>query len=228
MSKTQKSIAILLLGPPGSGKGTHGTLLQQHLLLPHISTGDLLREHVQKNTFLGKAAKAFLDKGSLVPDELVSSMLLHRISLPDAQGGYILDGFPRTLPQAESLDREIGASHEIVALYFAVAEEILVERITGRLSCPSCKQPYHRTFAPPKTPLLCDQCQVPLASRKDDTPELLRERLLHYHSDTKPLLAYYHSKDQLFSFSGEGPREIILQKILSHPLLAKISPLSVQ
>lgn len=157
-SNTKPATMVILLGPPGAGKGTHAAPLSEHLSLPHISTGDLFRENIRNNTDLGQKVKTFMDEGKLVPDELVLDMLFKRLHEPDCASGCILDGFPRTVAQAKALDAAFNKSTRFVVLNFNVPDSVLIERISGRLICKECKRPYHNRFDPPKQPNICDAC----------------------------------------------------------------------
>ncbi len=191
------SQVIILLGPPGAGKGTHSVPLSSSLKLPHISTGDLFRSHLKDKTELGLKAKKYIDEGELVPDELVLDILQERISKPDCKEGYILDGFPRTYSQAKSLEKRLNKQDSLKVIYLSAPDSILVDRITGRLSCQSCGAVFHKTFSPPKNASECDYCQGKLLQRKDDTEEVVKKRLVVYHAETRPLIEYYKSKGSL-------------------------------
>lgn len=195
---------LILLGAPGAGKGTLAEALTEVFSIPSISTGNLLRDHVSKGTPLGKSAKQFMDEGKLVPDELVISMLAERTKQGDCEGGFILDGFPRTIPQAEALD-EIAAID--LALSVDVRDEVIEKRMTGRRSCPSCGATYHMDNKPPKADGTCDACGAALTIRKDDAPEVVQSRLKTYHEQTEPLKAYYERQGKLLSIDGEGSIE---------------------
>jgi adenylate kinase len=190
----QRPLAVILLGPPGAGKGTHAGPLSVYLGIPHISTGDLFRENIRSQTPVGQKAKGFIDEGKLVPDEVVLQMLFERIARSDCSQGIILDGFPRTVAQAKALDDAIGRTHRLVALNFNIPDDLLVERITGRLACKQCGKPYHKKNDPPKQEGVCDSCGGALYQRDDDKEEVLRKRLQVYHAETKPLIDYYAKK----------------------------------
>jgi adenylate kinase len=172
-----RPLVILLMGPPGSGKGTHAGPLSQHLNLPHISTGDLFREHIRTQTPLGQKAKSYMNKGNLVPDELVLDMLFERVAKPDCQQGYILDGFPRTLGQAKILDERLKKVARVVALNFKLSDPAIVERVCGRIACKDCGRPFHKKFDPPQEEMICDACHGPLYQRDDDKEEIICKRL---------------------------------------------------
>jgi adenylate kinase len=211
-----KPFAVILLGPPGAGKGTHAGPLSAKIGLPHISTGDLFREHIQGKTELGLLAKTCIDAGNLVPDELVLNMLFERIGREDCAKGYILDGFPRTKPQAEALSAYFGRNVHVAALYFSAPDDLLVERIVGRITCKDCARPYHLKFDPPKVAGNCDQCQRPLFQRSDDQEDVVRKRLQVYHSQTQPVIDYYANKESIFrQVAADGNKEKIFAELLS-------------
>jgi adenylate kinase len=189
--RDHKPPVIIFLGPPGAGKGTHAVRLSQTLKIPHISTGDLFREHIRNKTDLGIQAKDFIDLGQLVPDALVLDMLFMRVEQEDCAQGFILDGFPRTVSQGEALHMRLKVTHQVIALHFVIADAHLVERITGRMVCKHCATPYHKKNCPPKNSCLCDFCGGPLYQREDDREEVLRERLKVYQNQTKPLVLFY-------------------------------------
>lgn len=186
-----RPLVILLMGPPGSGKGTHAGPLSQHLSIPHISTGDLFRENIRNQTSLGKKAKSFIDLGNLVPDELVLDMLFDRVSKEDCKNGYVLDGSPRTIPQAKALDLRLKGTHKIIALNFHLDDSIIVERITGRIACKDCGRPHHKKYDPPRKEMTCDSCGGPLYQRDDDKEAIILKRLQVYREQTEPLIAHY-------------------------------------
>jgi adenylate kinase len=207
-----KPLAVVLLGPPGAGKGTHAGPLSAELGLPHISTGDLFREHIRNQTELGRLAKVCIDAGNLVPDELVFDMLFQRIEREDCAKGYILDGFPRTLPQAQALDAYFGDNVRSLALYFSADDSVIVERIVGRVTCKKCARPYHLHFDPPKVPGFCDACKLPLFQREDDREEVVRKRLQVYRRETQPVIDYYAKN--LIEINAVGSKEEIFQQVL--------------
>ena len=208
---------VVFLGVPGAGKGTQAALVAQKLGLAHVSTGDLLREAVRVGTDLGKKAKEFMDKGDLVPDELVVAMVVNRLASPDAAGGAVLDGFPRNLSQAKALDeglRQDGKKVDSV-VFLNVAERVVVERISGRWECGSCRTPYHTVTAPPKVAGVCDRCGGALVQRPDDRPETVQRRLAVYLEQTQPLLDYYRARGILFEVNGDQPIPLVTEQILS-------------
>ncbi|RLA86133.1 MAG: adenylate kinase [Deltaproteobacteria bacterium] len=207
---------LVLLGPPGSGKGTQAKRLSERLGIPHISTGDILREAVREGTALGKEAKRFMDEGKLVPDEVVIGIVKERLRGEDCEKGAIFDGFPRTVAQAEALDRimeELGRRVDRV-IDIEVSEEEVLRRLTGRRTCKNCGAMYHVVFNPPKEPGVCDRCGGELYQRDDDREETIRERLRVYREQTEPLIDYYRSKGILYSVKGEGKIEDIEGEIL--------------
>lgn len=214
-SENDPPLAIILLGPPGSGKGTHAPALSHHLKIPHISTGDLFRDNIRNRTPIGQIAQGFIDQGRLVPDEVVLSMLASRLASPDCQKGAILDGVPRTIPQAEALDQKLGETHRFVALLLNVDSDLLIERICGRAACKQCNRPYHKKYDPPKQKDLCDACGIALYQRSDDTEEVLKKRLEIYQKQTEPLIEYYRAKsDVLYEINGNRSKVDIFHDLL--------------
>ena len=200
---------IILLGPPGSGKGTQAVRLTKELGIPHISTGDLFRENISKDTELGKRAKTYMNAGKLVPDELVLDMLFDRVSRPDCQNGYLLDGFPRTLPQAEAYGAKLGDNTALTVIDLEVPDDVIVKRAEGRLTCKSCGNIHNRYFSPPTKEGICDKCGCELIQRPDDKAEVVQERLRVYHEQTKPLVEYYQKKGVLKRLDGtKSPDEV--------------------
>ena len=202
---------LSLLGPPGSGKGTQGDVLRARLGIPHISSGDLLRDAVARGTELGKSAKAYMDKGELVPDELVLGMIRERLAADDARGGWMLDGFPRTVAQAHGLDGLLGANgaglEHVVSL--RVPKDDVVARLGGRRNCSKCGRLYHVRFQPPKKEGVCDVCGGALVTRKDDEEGTIRARLDVYERQTAPLLDFYRSRGLLREIDGAiAPAEV--------------------
>lgn len=193
----EKPVVILLMGPPGAGKGTHAGPLSQQLGIPHISTGDLLREHIRFQTPLGSEVKKYMDRGNLAPDQLVLDMLLDRVAKGDCKNGYILDGFPRTLAQAKALDERIADKNQVIALNFNLSDTVIIERVTGRIACRGCGRPFHKTFDPPKVAMTCDSCGGALSQREDDKEEIIRRRLEVYRAQTQPLIEYYAQKKEV-------------------------------
>ncbi len=196
----------MLLGPPGAGKGTQGKALAQRLGVAHVASGDLFREHEAEGTELGRLAKSYMDRGELVPDHVTIGVVLQQIHDPDCAKGYILDGFPRTLEQAQALDKALGEWGEAIdlVLYIQVEEEELVRRLGGRLTCESCQAVYHRDHSPPKVEGRCDVCGGTVCQREDDKPEKIRQRFRVYQEQTAPLVEYYRCQGKLKEVNGDG------------------------
>lgn len=195
---------IILLGPPGSGKGTQAKLISEKFSIPHISTGDIFRLHISQKTLLGLEAKSYIDKGQLVPDEVTVKLIKSRLTEDDCNKGFLLDGFPRTIKQADALEsllKEINVSVDSVINIEVPAEEI-IDRITGRRVCKKCGASYHIIFNPSATNGICDRCDGPLIQREDDTEDTVRKRLEVYESQTKPLIRYYEEKGLLRNANG--------------------------
>jgi len=213
---------ILLLGPPGAGKGTQASALEQRWRVPHISTGDMLRAQVRAQTDLGEQAQRYMQAGELVPDDLIVRMVRERLAQPDAAGGFILDGFPRTAAQAEALDRMLNEEHAIeAAVDLQVPEQELVRRLSGRLVCPKCEAIYQVDTRPPKQKGVCDACGTGLAQRSDDEPEAVRRRLQVYREQTQPLLDYYARRGMLHAVDGTRGPEYVAGEI--EALLGKVA-----
>ena len=195
---------IVMLGAPGAGKGTQAIKIADKYDIPHISTGDIFRANIKGGTELGQKAKAYIDKGELVPDEVTIGMLLDRIAQDDCKNGYVLDGFPRTIPQAESLTEALKSQGDQIdfALNIDVPDEAIIERMSGRRACPKCGATYHIVYAAPKTENICDKCGTELIIRSDDKPETVKDRLNVYHQQTEPLIAYYKTAGVLREVDG--------------------------
>jgi adenylate kinase len=195
---------LILLGPPGSGKGTQGERLQEDFRLPYYATGDILRAAVREGTELGKEAKEYMDRGDLVPDEVIVGVIAERVASPEAADGFILDGFPRTIPQAEALEakmQELGRELT-AAVLFDVSDDEVVRRLGGRRTCVKNGHVFHVEFDPPKNEGVCDVCGARLEVRDDDKPEVIRRRLEQYHEKTEPLIAYYEAQGRLRRVDG--------------------------
>lgn len=203
---------LILLGAPGAGKGTQAEQICQRLHIPAISTGNILREALKSGTELGLKAKSFMDAGNLVPDDVVIDMLKERISEPDCNDGFILDGFPRTIPQAEALDA-MGVSIDRV-IDIEVPDEKIVTRMSGRRVCEKCGASYHLVYNPPKVEGVCDKCAGALVQRKDDNAETVRDRLTVYHNQTEPLKSYYAAQGKLFQVDGDRDVAVVSADIL--------------
>ena len=191
--------AVIFLGAPGAGKGTQAKEIAARISVPHLSTGDMFREHVTKGTELGKRAKPIMDHGELVPDDIVLGMLEHRLEEPDTSAGFVLDGFPRTLPQAEELGKILAARGfgKPVVIHFKVDRGVLLRRLTGRRMCGNCGRIYHVYDRPPRNPGICDEDGGTLTQRQDDTEEVIGERLATYDRQTRPLVEFYRNQGAL-------------------------------
>ena len=202
---------LVVLGPPGGGKGTHAGKLAQELGVPHIATGDMLRREVSQDTELGRRAKEFMDSGRLVPDELITEITVQRLERPDARRGWILDGFPRTLRQAQDLDDHIDDGVEL-ALVLEIPDDEVFSRIAGRRTCPK-GHVYHVDENPPRSPGICDVDGLPLTQREDAADDVIRDRLDIYKRESSPLLDYYDAKGVLVRLDGTGPLEDVYERL---------------
>lgn len=207
---------LILLGPPGTGKGTQAKLIAEKLGALHVATGDLFRDAVKQGTELGTRAKEYMDRGDLVPDEITIAMLLHRIQQPDAKGGVIFDGFPRTLQQAQALDEALAANgtDAELALHITVPDDEIVRRLSGRLLCPDCGAIYHEQTQPPKQEKLCDDCGGDLSQRDDDKPEVVRARLEKQRPPAE-MLAYYRNQGKLLDIDGARAQDVVTDDLLA-------------
>jgi adenylate kinase len=207
---------IILLGAPGCGKGTQSELLRHRLNVPQISTGDMLREAITQGSALGEKARGFVSSGALVPDDLILALVEERLHQPDAAGGFILDGFPRSIPQAEGLGTLLGKLVVPLdrAIKIDVSKKILLERLTSRRICPGCGAVFNVLSQPPASEGICDRCGTHLIQRDDDTESTVRHRLAVYESATKPLIDYYDGHHLLSIVNGEGEVEAVFQRIL--------------
>jgi adenylate kinase len=205
---------LVLLGPPGSGKGTQGERLQQDLDLPYYATGDILRAAVRDETELGRKAKEYMDRGDLVPDEVIVAVIAERVSRPEAEDGFILDGFPRTIVQAEALDDAVGRlGRALTATIFIDApDEEVLRRLGGRRTCAN-GHIFHVEFDPPEREGVCDVCGEPLVVRDDDKPEVIRNRLDRYHGETEPLVGYYEDRGLLHRIDGSAAPDEVYESI---------------
>lgn len=207
---------IIMLGAPGAGKGTQAKRIAQKYTIPHISTGDIFRANIKNGTELGKKAKEYMDQGLLVPDELTCDLVMDRIQQDDCKNGFVLDGFPRTIPQAEALDEaltKIGQKMDY-AIDVDVPDENIVNRMGGRRACLSCGATYHVEFNPTKAEGVCDACGAQTVLRDDDKPETVQKRLTVYHDQTQPLIDYYKNQGILKSVDGTQPMEAVFQAII--------------
>ena len=206
---------IIMLGAPGAGKGTQAKKIAEKYQIPHISTGNIFRANSKNGTELGKKAKTYMDQGLLVPDELVCDLVVDRVKQEDCKNGYILDGFPRTIPQAESLDAALAALGESMdyAINVEVPDENIVNRMSGRRACVGCGATYHVVYAPTKKEGICDACGAELILRDDDKPETVQKRLSVYHEQTQPLIDYYRNKGILKDVDGTMEMDAVFQAI---------------
>ena len=207
---------IIMLGAPGAGKGTQAKKITARYSIPHISTGDIFRANIKNGTELGKKAKTYMDQGLLVPDELVVDLVVDRVNQEDCANGYVLDGFPRTIPQAEALDKaltEMGQSIDY-AINVEVPDENIVQRMSGRRACVNCGATYHIVYAPTKRENVCDTCEGELILRDDDKPETVQKRLNVYHEQTQPLIDYYTEQDKLVEVDGTIDIEKVFDAIV--------------
>ena len=208
---------LIMLGAPGAGKGTQAKKISAKYGIPHISTGDIFRANIKGGTELGMKAKAFMDQGQLVPDEITIGMLLDRIKEDDCQKGYVLDGFPRTIPQAESLTKALTELGDKIdwAVNVDVPDENIISRMSGRRACLKCGATYHVVYAAPKAEGICDTCGEALVLREDDKPETVQKRLNVYHEQTQPLIDYYTKQGVLKTVDGTKNLEEVFQEVVS-------------
>lgn len=208
---------IIMLGAPGAGKGTQAKMIADKYQIPHISTGDIFRANIKNGTELGKEAKKYMDQGLLVPDELTVKILLDRVAQPDCANGYVLDGFPRTIPQAEVLDKALTKLNDKIdyAINVDVPDENIVKRMSGRRACVACGATYHIEHIPPKKEGVCDKCGEPLILRDDDKPETVLNRLKVYHDQTQPLIDFYTGKGVLKSVDGTVDMQDVFASIVA-------------
>lgn len=221
--------ALIFLGPPGAGKGTQAKQVAAHYGVPHLSTGNMLRDHVARGTSLGQRAKPIIDRGDLVPDEIVLGMVAERLSRPDCVNGFVLDGFPRTLPQAQGLDEILrtGSNGRPLVIHFVVDPKVLLPRLTGRRTCKLGGEIYNIYDKPPKVPGQCDNDGGELVQRADDREEVIQERLLAYDRQTLPLVEYYRGQGVLTELDAMGAPESVTKRlldILSHATVRSGAP----
>ncbi len=207
---------IIMLGAPGAGKGTQAKLIAEKYGIPHISTGDIFRANIKAGTDLGKEAKEYMDKGQLVPDELTVRILLDRVGKDDCKNGYVLDGFPRTIPQAQVLDNEVAKLGDKIdyAIDVDVPDENIIRRMSGRRACLKCGATYHIEHVPPKKEGICDVCGSELVLRDDDKPETVKERLSVYHKQTQPLIDHYSRFNILRTVDGTQDVQVVFDNIV--------------
>ena len=207
---------IIMLGAPGAGKGTQAKMIAEKYGIPHVSTGDIFRANIKNGTELGMEAKKYMDQGQLVPDELTVKILLDRVAQDDCKNGYVLDGFPRTIPQAEALDKalaELGQKMDY-AIDVDVPDENIIHRMGGRRACVGCGATYHLEYAPTKVEGICDACGKELILRDDDKPETVKKRLDVYHEQTQPLIDYYTNAGILKTVDGTVDIDVVFQNIV--------------
>ena len=206
---------IIMLGAPGAGKGTQAKMIAEKYSVPHVSTGDIFRANSKNGTELGKEAKKYMDQGLLVPDELTVKILLDRVAQDDCKNGYVLDGFPRTIPQAQVLDKALSELDDAIdyAINVDVPDENIIRRMGGRRACLTCGATYHVEHIPPKKEGICDACGSELVLRDDDKPETVKNRLDVYHKQTQPLIDFYEAKGILKSVDGTVPMEDVFAAI---------------
>jgi adenylate kinase len=210
-------VRIVLLGPPGAGKGTQAVRLAERFAVPHVSTGDILRYVVAWQTDIGNRAKSYMDEGELVPDDLVLELLKIRLAQEDARKGFVMDGFPRTLPQAEALDKILAEIGQIIdcVLYLEVPDELIVLRLSARASCATCGRTYNLLASPPKEDMICDRDGSKLFQREDDRPEVIQQRLGVFKRQTYPLIKYYDERGILRTVDGAGDEEEVLERMVA-------------
>src|SRR3954451_8173071 len=218
-----RPVNVVLMGPPGAGKGTQAGTVARLVDIAHVASGDLLREIIKQESELSQTLKSFMDRGELVPDDLTLGIVMARLAEPDAQNGFILDGFPRTVAQAKALDERLAADgrHLDRVINLVVPEDVLLARLSGRWLCRDCHTSYHALFSPPTTPGVCDRCGGPLYQRADDTLETARRRLEVYDHDTRPVLDYYRDEGILVEVPGDGSvgevSELLRAAIVTQP-----------
>lgn len=208
---------IIMLGAPGAGKGTQAKMIADKYVIPHISTGDIFRANIKNGTALGMEAKGYMDQGMLVPDELTVKILLDRVAQEDCKNGYVLDGFPRTIPQAEVLDKALTELNDKIdfAINVDVPDENIIRRMSGRRACLNCGATYHIAHVPPKTEGICDRCGNELILRDDDKEETVKNRLTVYHEQTQPLIDFYTAKGVLKDVDGTQDMQVVFNNIIA-------------
>lgn len=211
--KTSKQKVIVLLGVPGSGKGTYAEHLSQEHHLPKISTGDLFRKNIEEKTLVGEKAQSYIDSGSLVPDDIVIEILKTRLEEKDCTSGYILDGFPRTLPQAQVFEKMRKKQTQMLVLNLEIPDSVIIQRLVHRIVCIKCGKPYHKINYPPKKEGVCDVCRGTLVKRSDDHEKTIKKRLAIYHEITEPVKKFYQEKGYLIFIDGNQPKDKTLNEI---------------
>ena len=206
---------LIMIGAPGAGKGTQAERIAEKYNIPHVSTGDIFRANLKGGTELGMKAKVYMDKGELVPDDITIGMLMDRIAQADCANGYVLDGFPRTIPQAEALEKALAAKGEAIdyVIDCDVPDVVIIDRMGGRRSCPNCGAGYHTVFHAPQAEGICDKCQSKLILREDDKPETVKHRLEVYHDQTQPLVDFYGARNILKTVDGTQDMEKVFDDI---------------
>lgn len=205
---------IVMLGAPGAGKGTQASRISEATGLPHICVGDLFRDNIRRDTELGQKAKEYVESGHLTPNSLVMDMLFDRLSQEDCKDGYVLDGFPRSLEQAEAFEARMDSDTQLRVVALQVPDQFIADRITGRMSCSACQAPYHKTSHPPAKEGICDACGSQLTQRKDDTLEVLSTRLKTYHEQSEPVEAFYRKRKLVVDIDGCQSFEAVFQSIM--------------
>ncbi|WNM59515.1 adenylate kinase [Candidatus Nitrospira allomarina] len=208
---------VIFLGPPGVGKGTQADFIAKKFSIQKLSTGDLLRESVERGTKLGNEAKIFMERGELVPDEIVIGLVEEKLHSPECRNGFLLDGFPRTVAQANKLSSFLEGNGEAIdrVIYFYLPQADIIERISGRRSCPKCKAVYHLKSIPPKKQGVCNVCDIPLIQRNDDKPETIQSRLVVYQKQTEPLIQYYKERGILSELDGSGVVSAVRERLVA-------------
>lgn len=223
-------VIVILMGPPGAGKGTQAKRLAERLGVPHVASGDIFRWHVRQDTELGRLAKPYMDRGELVPDDVTIAMVIDRLRQPDCAHGVLLDGFPRTVPQAQALDERLAEFGWCVGVvpFIRVSEEVLIRRLAGRWICRKCGAVYHSEFRPPAKPGVCDLCGAALYQREDDKPETAKRRLQVYFERTLPVLAYYERQGLLVEIDGEQSIDDVHRALWRSVVLAVGTPATAE